>query len=119
MKKYNVQPRIYDSGKKFENYVDRYSVFFPLPKKYREEPQEDRGVYLGCSVMSDGGICCCTWEPVEYYHRIGINLHLGKRVKLESFPKPFQKVINKMTKLYNKALNENTEKAWEAWTRYY
>ena len=24
MKKYNVQPRICDGGKKYENYVDRY-----------------------------------------------------------------------------------------------
>lgn len=117
MKKYNVQPRIYDGGKKYENYVDRYSVFYPLPKKYREDPYEDRGIYLGCSVMSNGGLNRCTWEPVECHDRIGISLNWGKRVKLESFPKPFQKAINRFTRIYNRALNENTDKAWGAWNQ--
>lgn len=117
MKKYNVQPRIYDAGKKYEGYVDRYSVFFSLPKKYRGEMAEKiRGLYLGCSPSADGMIRC-QWEDVRERDYIGVDLTLRKRVKLESFPKPFQEIINKMTMLYNKALNENTEKAWQEWSQ--
>jgi hypothetical protein len=117
MKKYNVQPRIYDAGKKFEGYADRYSIFFPLPKKYRKDTiSKVRGVFLGCKPSVDGMIRC-TWEDVKDVDYIGVNLKLGKRVKLESFPKPFQEIINKMTMLYNKALNENTEKAWQEWSQ--
>ena len=117
MKKYNVQPRIYDGGKKFEGYIDRYSVVFLTPKKYRIDSHDDRGLFLGCSVSAYGGMNRCTWEPIEYYHRVGLNLHLGKRVKLETFPKPFQKIVKRMTRIYNRALNENTDKAWEAWNQ--
>ena len=118
MKKYNVQPRIYDSGKKFEGYADRYSVLFPLPKKFQMGTcNKVRGSYLGCSPSADGMIRC-TWEEVKERDYVGVDLVLGRRVKLDTFPMPFQNIVNKMTELYNKALNENTEKAWMEWYRF-
>lgn len=114
MKKYNVQPRIYDGGKKFEGYPDRYSVYFPMPKRFRADKEDDKGIYLGCTPTEDGMIRC-TWEPVEAHDHIGYTIKLGRVVKLETFPKAFQRIIKRMTRIYNRALNENTDKAWKAW----
>ena len=33
-------------------------------------------------------------------------------------PKRFVKDVNTMTKVYNQALNENTDAAWRKWERY-
>lgn len=114
MKKYNVQPRLYDGGKRFT--VDRYTLVYRVPKPY----QTDGCIMLilGCSPSIDGGFIRCCWDCVEKGQTLYGHFRLGKKVKLESMPKGFIKAVNAMSKVYNQALNENTKDAWNKWERY-
>lgn len=114
MKKYNVKARIYDSGKKYESYPDRYAILYMIPKEYRNNGL--KGIYLGCRPTEDGMIRC-TWEEVKTSDRIGVTVNLGKRIPIEHLPAGFRHIVRKMDRVYNRALNENTEQAWAEWYR--
>ncbi len=117
--------KLYDAGKKYEGYFDRYSLFFPIPA-FKQQEQRKLGVepsriiramYLGCSPSSDGMIRC-SWGTILRGQRINSEeLYLGKRVSIDSMPKPFQKCVRNMIKVYEQAIKYNDQKHWEKWER--
>lgn len=111
----SVTLRIYDSAKhnkKYENYVDRYSLYVPIPRN-RVKEFGYVGSFLGFS-FSDKGITRCCWD--ECRHGVAF-MNLGKKIKRESLPKHVQEWVNTMERIYNRALKEDTEEAWEEWNR--
>lgn len=86
-------------------------MYFPYPKKMREQKQT-YGCYLGCKPTDDGMIRC-TWE----YDEMGMRPYLGKRVDIKTTPKAFQKLFRKYERLWNNAITKNTDEAWEKWNR--
>jgi len=122
-----MKVRVYDAarGKKerhqYENYPDRYSLYFPLPKKIQEEGYKKLGVhitghYLGFSFSEDGkSITRCCWD--EWNLRNGLCDNLGKKVKIETLPEPVQEWIHGYELAWNNILkdedNEEYKKAWE------
>ena len=111
----SVTLRIYDSAKrnkKYENYVDRYSLYVPTPRNKVKE-WGFMGTFLGFS-FSDKGITRCCWEEC----RQGVAfMKLGKKVKRDTLPKHVQEWVEKMESTYNRALKEDTEEAWDEWSR--
>lgn len=105
-----VTLRVYDAGKRYEHYVDRYSLYYPTPRNKVAE-WGYMGMYLGFSFSNDGRITKCCHS--ECKRGVGIDFFGGKKVKRETLPTHVQEWINKLEKAYNKALKENTEEAWE------
>lgn len=97
--------RVYDSGK---DLVDRYSLYFPYPKKrvidyYHEYGVYITGDYLLFSFSDDGeSINRCGWDSWDL--KYGYCSKLGKKVKTETLPKPVQKWIEGYEKLWNNLL---------------
>lgn len=119
--------RVYDSARgskdrhQYENYPDRYSLYFPHPKKWQKENYEEfgehiTGDYLSFSFSNDGKtITRCVWD--EWNGRNGLCDNLGKKVKIETLPLPVQKWIRGYEVVYNNIIKNpedlNFIKAWE------
>lgn len=119
--------RVYDGARgskdrhQFEGYVDRYSLYFPRPKKWQEETYQKfreriTGDYIGFSFSEDGkSITRCCWD--EWNLRNGFCDSLGKKVKIEKLPKPVQDWIVGYEKVYNDFIknpdNDDVRNAWE------
>lgn len=110
-----MKVRLYDAGKKFKDYVDRYTLYFPVCKKL--QAREGRGFYLGCSPDGNDGVIRCCWETNENDQVNSKSLWFGKRIAIESMPKGFQRFAMKMEKLWNDALKYDDEEHWEAWNQ--
>lgn len=111
-----VTLRVYDSAsikKEYETYVDRYSLYVPTPRNKVKEWWGIMGMFLGFS-FNDKQIIRCCWDECKY----GVKtMKLGKKIKRDQLPKHVQEWINEEERAYNKALKENTLKAWEEWFR--
>ena len=111
----SVRLRVYDSAKrnkKYENYIDRYSLYVPIPRNKVKEFGYV-GMFLGFS-FSDKGITRCCWDEC----RKGVAfMNLGAKVKRDTLPKHVQEWVKNMESTYNKALKEDTEEAWDEWVR--
>ena len=105
--------RLYDSGKRFENYVDRYTLYFPYPK-WLQKHDRAKGCYLGCSPTQNGMNMCCWDINVDSYVNSD-TLRLGKKIRLDSMPKPFQICAERLQKAWHDAITQNTDAAWEKW----
>lgn len=111
-----MQVRLYDAGKKFKNYPDRYSLYFPYPK-WLQKNDGLKGMYLGCS-PTERGMFRLDWGECPLGVTVNSNrLWLGKKIKLESMPENFQICANKLIKAWNDALKYDDEKHWDAWVR--
>ena len=122
-----MKVRVYDGARgrkerhQYENYPDRYALYFPLPKKEQEDGYKNLGVhitghYLSFSFSTDGkNITRCCWD--EWNLRNGRCDNLGKKVKIETLPEPVQKWIRGYEVVWNNILkdedNEEYQKAWE------
>lgn len=110
-KQNTMKARLYhDTRKKFRDYVDAWSMYFPYPKWLREQEHGTRGCFLGCR-PTEYGMDKCTWEYDEPDKR----LFLGKRVDVSTTPKAFQDIFKHYEKLWNEAITKNTEEAWNKW----
>ena len=111
----SVTLRVYDSAKrnkKYENYIDRYSLYVPTPRNKVKE-WGIMGTFLGFS-FSDKGITRCCWDECKK----GVAfMNLGKKIKRDTLPKHVQEWVENMENTYNKALKEDTEEAWDEWNR--
>jgi hypothetical protein len=111
----SVALRVYDSAKrnkKYENYIDRYSLYVPTPRNKVKE-WGIMGTFLGFS-FSDKGITRCCWDECKQ----GVAfMNLGKKIKRDTLPKHVQEWVEYMENTYNKALKEDTEEAWDEWNR--
>ena len=124
-----MKVRVYDSargskgGHKYEGYIDRYSLYFPYPKKWKEENYKQfgehiTGDFLGFSFSEDGkNITRCCWD--EWNLRNGFCDSLGKKVKIEKLPKPVQEWIAGYEERWNALIarpdDEQVKKAWESY----
>ena len=122
--------RVYDAARgsrdrhKFENYPDRYALYFPHPKKWIKDDLESYGEHITGDYLnfsfSEGGktITRCCWD--EWNLRNGLCDNLGKKVKIESLPEPVQKWINGYEIAYNDLIkNPEDEDAIERWESYF
>ncbi len=125
-----MKVRVYDGamGKverhQYKGYVDRYSLYFPCPKKWQKEEYKKSGKvitghYLGFSFSEDGEyINRCIWDEWDLSH--GRCDNLGKKVKIETLPKPVQKWIRGYEKRWNDLIaHENDKKVQKAWDTYF
>lgn len=106
--------RVYDSGKKYKDFADRYALYVPTPRnKVRE--WGFMGMYLGFNFNEEGKtIHRECWGDCKN----GIKtMSMGKKIKRDTLPLFVQEWVNGMEEAYNKALTEDTEEAWEAWNR--
>jgi len=110
-----VTLRVYDSAarnKCFTDYVDRYALYVPTPRQKVSE-WGFMGMYLGFSFGKETITRCC-WEEC----RQGVaSMKLGKKIKRNTLPLHVQEWIDNMERVYNRALRENTQEAWEEWCR--
>ena len=111
-----MEVRLYDAGKKYENYIDRYTLYFPYPKWLRERSNNVRGCWLGCSPAYDGMIRC-SWELNESHIVNSEKLWLGKKIKLETMPQPFQICAQRLITAWENALEYDDREHWEIWNR--
>lgn len=122
--------RVYDGARgskdrhQYEGYVDRYSLYFPRPKKridedYREFGERITGNFLGFSFSEDGKtINRCTWD--EWNTRNGRCDSLGKKVNIDTLPKHVQNWIAGYERVYNEMIKHpEDEKVVEAWNNYF
>lgn len=112
-----MKARLYhDTRKKFRDYVDAWSMYFPYPKWMREENPGVYGCFIGCKPTESGKIRC-TVEYDEFIPGFRSRPYLGKRVDVKTTPKAFQKIFRYHERLWNNAITRNTDDAWEAWNR--
>jgi hypothetical protein len=122
--------RVYDGARgskdrhQYEDYIDRYSLYFPHPKKwidedYRKFRERITGDFLRFSFSEDGKIINrCTWN--EWNIRNGLCDSLGKKVNINTLPKHVQKWIAGYEKVYNEMIKHpEDEKIVEAWNNYF
>ena len=110
-----VTLRVYDSAarnKRFVNYIDRYSLYVPTPRNKIGE-WGYMGMFLGFS-FGEGTITRFCWDWCQY--GVG-SMNLGRKVKRNTLPLHVQKWIDKMEEVYNRALKEDTEEAWNDWDK--
>jgi hypothetical protein len=111
----SVTLRVYDAAKrnkKYEDCIDRYSLYVPVPRN-RVKEFGYAGTFLGFS-FSDSGITRFCWDEC----RKGVAfMNLGKKISRDTLPKHVQEWVDKMESTYNRALKEDTEEAWEEWNR--
>jgi len=105
-----MKARLYRATGEARNYVDGYTLYFPYPKWYREElPYYSIGCFLGCSPARDGTMIRCNWDEMdEKYTFKG----LGRKVKIESMPEPFQKEVARMQALWDEACKTRNFDRW-------
>ena len=115
-----MKARLYRATGEAKNYIDGYTLYFPYPKWYRQELRKLHkdtlhipiGTFVGCSPASDGTMIRCSWDEMdERYTFAG----LGRKVKIESMPVPFQNEVYRLEKLYNDALKYDDEEHWDTW----
>lgn len=112
-----MKARLYhDTRKKFRDYIDSWSIYFPYPKWMRKEDPGVYGCYLSGTPTEDGMIRCI-FDYDEFIPGLRRRPYLGKRVDVKTTPKAFQKIFRHMERLWNNAITKNTEEAWEVWNR--
>ena len=113
--------RLYDSGKRYEGYPDRYSLYFPYPKWMQEERyglygHRVMGFVLGCTMDCDGGVIRC--DSFEDDRTLGYHVdYLGRKISLDKMSLAFRKWALSMEKKWNDALKFNDDKHWEIWNK--
>ena len=115
-----MKVRVYDGGKGYS--VDRYSLYFPLPKKeveetYRIHRERISGHFLGFGFNDDCIFRCC-WD--EWNMRNGYCTNLGKKVKIETLPQHVQEWVRGYEKAWNNLLKHpNDERYQWEWENYF
>lgn len=113
-----MEIRVYeDKRKQYCDYVDTMTIFFPVSKRLQGREQ-CRAYCISGKPMSNG-----VWRGTDsFYLPVGVPVnsnqcYLGKRVKIDTLPKPTQDEINRLSTLWNEAVTTDSEEAWERWDR--
>ena len=106
--------RLYkDCRKEYRDYMGKYTLYFPYPK-WLQKHDECRGYGIVCEPTESG-----MWRIEGIYNeRYIVNsnqFYLGKKIKLESMPKPFRICAERLAKAWNDAITLNTDAAWQRW----
>ncbi len=105
-----MKARLYhDTRKKHRDCVDAWSIYFPYPKRMREQKQT-YGTFLGCK-PTEYGMIRYTWDFDEF----GMRPYLGKRVDVKTTSKAFLEIFYHLEKLWNDVITTHTDEAVEAW----
>lgn len=104
-----MKVRLYKAGKKFDGYVDQYSLYFPYPK-WLQKHDRSRGGWIGCSQGISGDVIRCTWEDDCRIEQP----NLGRRYPLEKMSKQFQDWAHHLEQMFNEALKHNDDEHWHA-----
>lgn len=110
-----VTLRVYDSAslkKEYATYNDRYVLYVPTPRNKVKE-WGIMGMYLGFS-FTDKQIIRCCWEECNDGVK---SMNFGRKVKRESLPNHVRTWVESMEKVYNNALEKDTNEAWDEWNR--
>ena len=109
-----MKARLYRATGAARDYIDGYTLYFPYPKWYRKELiYFSRGTILGCSPSRYGTMNRCNWDEMdERYSFAG----LGRKVKIESMPEPFQKEVARMQALWDEACKTHNFERWNSET---
>ena len=116
-----MKVRLYDSGKRYEGFPDRYSLYFPYTQKMMDYYKKKfgrviKGTFLGCSQASDGSVIRYYWEDLDT--TIGYSIKgLGRKVKIESMSKQFQEFAVKMERIWNDAIKYDDKEHWDFWNK--
>ena len=106
-----MKARLYRATGVASDFIDGYTLYFPYPKRYRKKlPYFSRGTFLGCSPAHDGTMIRCSWDEMDERYTFD---GLGRKVKIESMPKPFQKEIARMQALWDEACRTGDFKKWD------
>lgn len=117
-----MQVKVYRATGEAKNYIDGWTIVFPLSKKFRAMQIKEQGNYtkawcLGCSPCNGDNkrfnMCC--WFDLD--RSLGYTYEgLGKRVHGADIPAAMQAWIKKAEKAFNNLLNNpDDEKAQLAW----
>lgn len=117
-----MQAKVYRATGEAKDYIDGWTIVFPLSKKFRAMQIKEQGDYtkawcLSCSPCQgdDERFNACGWfdlDPSQGYTYDG----LGKRVQAADIPAAIQKWIEKAEKAFNALLNHpDDEQAQLAW----
>ena len=105
-----MKARLYRATGVARNCIDGYTLYFPYPKWYRKENGNHAlGCFLGCSPARDGTMYRCNWDEMDDRYTFS---GLGRKVKLESMPKPFQKEVARMQALWDDACKTHDFSRW-------
>ena len=112
-----MKARLYRATGEAKNYIDGYTLYFPYPKWYRQELRKIHrdiaynpiGCFLGCSPASDGTMIRCCWDEMDGRYTFQ---GLGRKVKIESMPEPFQKEVARMQALWDEACETHNFDHW-------
>lgn len=118
-----MELRVYDSARggkerhKFENYIDRYCLYFPYPKKWLID-SEVKGDYLAFSFNTETKIIKrCYWD--EWKKRDGFCDKLGKKIHTDKLPDFVAEWVKGYEKVWNDYINnEDNEKFKKAFLEY-
>lgn len=117
-----MKVRIYDSRQK--ECIDRYTFYFPYPKKEVERMMDASGHYIVGACQPFGfrtdehtgktDITFYAW--FEDDRTLGYNVpDTEKRVKADVMPKEVRDYAAKMEKLWNDAWKYDDDEHWDAW----
>ena len=106
--------RLYkDTRKEYKDMWGKYCLYFPYPK-WLQKHDRCRGYGIVCEPTKEG-----MWRIEGIYNENAIvnsnQFYLGKKIKLESMPKPFQICAERLAKAWNDAITLNTDAAWQRW----
>ena len=107
-----VTLRVYDSG--HAEVGDRYTLYCPVPRNRVSEVGGIRGIYLGFNFNKDGDVIRYMWD--EDCRGVAF-MNLGRKLRREYLPKRVADWVSHMEEVYNRAWEEDTVDAWDAWNK--
>lgn len=107
-----VTLRVYKAGKKYDGYVDQFSLYYPTPRN-KVKDWGYMGQFLGFSFSQDT-ITKCTHDECKL--GLGIDTFLGKKQKIEDLPQHVQEWIKEEEKAYNTAIDLDSIDGWDAYS---
>ena len=106
--------RLYkDCREEYRDMWGKYCLYFPYPK-WLQKHDRCKGYGIVCEPTESG-----MWRIEGIYNEHSIvnseSFYLGKKIRLDTMPIPFQIVAMRLQKLWNAAIDNNTDEDWEKW----
>lgn len=115
-----MKVRVYDCKK--TDVADRYCMYFPYPKSFKERLHQDGRIVMGYCIPFNfspdwsGKMQIQTYSDLEDDRTLGYNIPLThKKVHIETLPKPVRRYIARMERIWNDAFKYNDQQHWNVW----
>ena len=103
-----MQARLYRAAGEARDFVDGYTLVFPYPKWYILETRNSANCcFLGCSPSINGTMIRCCWDEGHFHL-----LNLGRKVRIETMPEPFQQEVQRMQTLWDEVCKTHNFDRW-------